>query len=304
MKYIPFAFLCLFSLTSCGEPNVDNPSNNSAKASLVSQEANLFNNYWYSGQAELTGYQLEQNRYGEVRVGHAVMVFVTEPFSAEKQVKLDYPNQAPESDNISVLKLNALRKFTTGIYDYSMMNSVFTPVSLDKNPHTLKLTCSAQDWCGHSFTQLNYREDGYQLQEFSYFEGEGDKNKNLGDALLEDEIFTRLRINPASLPTESVELIPGLFFSRTAHVKLKPKKARISFKSEKEASTQCIIEYLHLDRTVKIDFSSNFPHEILSWEEIDNGKTTVRATKAKSIRSPYWDRNATKYEYLRDSLGI
>ena len=304
MKYIPFAFLSLFFLTSCGEPNVDNTSDNSAKASLVSQEANLFNDYWYSGSAELTGYQLELNRYGEVRNGHAVMVFVTEPFSAEKQVKLDYPNQAAEGDNISVLKLNALRKFTTGVYDYSMMNSVFTPVSLDKHPNTLKVTCSSQDWCGQSFTQLNYRESGYQLQEFSYFESEGDKSKNLGDALLEDEIFTRLRLNPASLPTESVELIPSLFFSRIAHVKLKPKKARISFKSEKEASTQCIIEYLHLDRTVKIDFGSEFPHEILSWEEIDNGKTTVRATKAKSIRSPYWDRNAKKYEYLRDSLGI
>lgn len=304
MKYIPFAFLFLFLLTSCGEPNVDKTNENSAKVSLVRQEVNLFDEYWYSGKAELTGYKLEQNRYGEVRNGHAVMVFVTEPFSKEKQVKLDYPSQSPGSDNISVLKLNALRKFTTGVYDYSMMNSVFTPVSLDKYPNTLKLTCSAQDWCGHSFTQLNYREDSYQLQEFSYFESEGDKSKNLGDALLEDEIFTRLRLNPASLPTESVELIPGLFFSRTAHVNLKPKKARISFKSEKEASTQCIIEYLHLDRTVKIDFGSEFPHEILSWEEIDKGQTTVRATKAKSIRSPYWERNATKYEYLRDSLGI
>jgi len=304
MKYIPFAFLGLLFIISCGEPNADTTSENSVKASLVSQEANLFNDYWYSGKAELTGYTLEQNRYGEVRKGQAVMVFVTEPFSSEKQVKLDYPKQASIEDNVSVLKLNALRKFTTGVYDYSMMESVFTPVSLDKHPNTLKATCSAQDWCGHSFTQLNYQEDGYQLQEFSYFESEGDHSKNLGDALLEDEIFTRLRINPSSLPTESVELIPGLFFSRTAHVKLKPKKARISFKSEKEASTQCIIEYLHLDRTVKIDFGSEFPHEILSWEEIDKGKTTVRASRAKTIRSPYWDRNATKYEFLRDSLGI
>lgn len=304
MKYIPFAFLSLFFLTSCGEPNVDNSSENSAKASLVSQEINSFNDYWYSEKAELTGYQLKQNRYGEVRNGHAVLVFVAEPFSAEKQVKLDVPKQAAEGDNIPVLKLNAIRKFKTGVYDYSLMSSVFTPISLDKHPNTLKLTCSAQDWCGHSFTQLNYREDGYQLQEFSYFEGEGDKNRNLGDALLEDEIFTRLRINPASLPTESVELIPGLFFSRTTHLKLKPKKARISFKSEKEASTRCIIEYLHLDRTVNIDFGSEFPHEILSWEEIDNGEVTVSATKAKSIRSPYWNRSATKYEFLRDSLGI
>jgi len=304
MKYIPFAFLGLLFIISCGEPNADTTSENSVKASLVSQEANLFNDYWYSGKAELTGYTLEQNRYGEVRKGQAVMVFVTEPFSSEKQVKLDYPKQASIEDNVSVLKLNALRKFTTGVYDYSMMESVFTPVSLDKHPNTLKATCSAQDWCGHSFTQLNYQEDGYQLQEFSYFESEGDHSKNLGDALLEDEIFTRLRINPSSLPTESVELIPGLFFSRTAHVKLKPKKARISFKSEKEASTQCIVEYLHLDRTLKIDFGSEFPHEILSWEEIDNGKTTVRATKKKTILSPYWERNATKYDFLRDSLGL
>lgn len=301
MKYIFLALpiLCLFS---CNTENKE--PQNTLKASLVKQTENNFNDYWYSGKAELSAYELEQNRYGEVRTGDAVMIFVTEPFSDSKQVKLDYPSQAPEGDNISVLKLNTLRKFTTGIYDYSMMESLFTPVSLDKYPHSLKATCTSQDWCGHSFTQLNYREGAYRLQEFSYFEAEGDKEKSLGDALLEDEIFTRLRINPGSVVSDAVDLIPNLFFSRTAHEKLKPKKARISLKVKTESESVCTIEYLHLDRTVKISFATEFPHEILGWEETDKGQTAVRAVRKKTLRSPYWQRNGREFEYLRDSLGL
>ncbi|MEL7148626.1 MAG: hypothetical protein AAFO69_19785, partial [Bacteroidota bacterium] len=91
-----------------------------------------FNSYWYQGKAEITSYALEQARYGEVHPGKAVMVFVTEDFSRSKQVKLDFPGRAG-NDAVKVLKLNALWKFNTGIYDYSVMQSTFTPVDWDKD---------------------------------------------------------------------------------------------------------------------------------------------------------------------------
>ena len=46
-----------------------------------------FNAYWYGGEAEITSYELEQVRYGEVHKGTSVLIFVTEPFSKKKQVK-------------------------------------------------------------------------------------------------------------------------------------------------------------------------------------------------------------------------
>ena len=82
------------------------------------KDPDKFAAYWYSGKAELASYDLVQNRYGEDRNGSAVLIFVTEPFSGEKQVKLDDPSTA---DAVTVMKLNFTRNFTTGIYPYSMI---------------------------------------------------------------------------------------------------------------------------------------------------------------------------------------
>ena len=54
-----------------------------------------FNNYWYGGTAELSSFTLRQARYGEIHEGEAVLIFVTEPFSESKQVKLDNPAATP-----------------------------------------------------------------------------------------------------------------------------------------------------------------------------------------------------------------
>ena len=62
----------------------------------VSQE---FKDYWYAGKAEITSYLLMQERYGEIREGTAVNIFVAEDFLPNEQVKA---NNASE-ENISVL---------------------------------------------------------------------------------------------------------------------------------------------------------------------------------------------------------
>ena len=51
-----------------------------------------FKDYWYAGKAEITSYKLEQSRYGELRDGKAVLVYVTEPFLPKAQVKADQKN--------------------------------------------------------------------------------------------------------------------------------------------------------------------------------------------------------------------
>jgi len=97
---------------SCNNNDTAKQSKNegtSVKYRALSQE---FKDYWYAGEAEITSYELEQARYGEIRNGHAVLIYVTEDFLPVEQVKADTRN--PE--NISVLKLNATKKFNTGIY--------------------------------------------------------------------------------------------------------------------------------------------------------------------------------------------
>ncbi len=79
----------------------------------------------------MSTYDFLQNRYGEERTGEAILVFVTEDFSASKQVKLDNSAEAGK-DKVPIMKLNHIRRFVTGIYDYSMTLSVFTPVDFNQ----------------------------------------------------------------------------------------------------------------------------------------------------------------------------
>ena len=167
-----------------------------------------FRNYWYSQGAEISRFKLQQSRYGEIHDGDAVLVFVTEELNPEIQVKADHPGR----QNVPVLKLNAVRKFFTGIYPYSIMSSIFAPINAHEYPLPLKITSSTQEWCGQVYTQMNLRDDEYQVRKHSYFEGEGDQNFNLKNHLPEDAIWTMIRIAPQNLPRGEFLMIPGTVY--------------------------------------------------------------------------------------------
>ena len=274
--------------------------------------ADPFGDYWYQGKAEITSYDLEQVRYGEVHPGSAVMIFVTEDFSDKKHVKLDRPEGSPE-DAVKVLKLNATRKFNTGIYTYSMMTSVFTPVYADQHPHTLKVTTTSQEWCGHTFTQLNRKTNGYRARQYSYFERESDRDLTWRNGIPEDEIWTRIRLSPDTLPLGKVKIIPGTIFQRLRH------KAWGVFDAVAEkmpnpvdASLETYTRsYPEFDRVVVINHKRDFPHEIESWEEIefvgrgdDRVEMTTRGTLKKRLMTAYWRQHNLEHIPLRAELGL
>lgn len=265
-----------------------------------------FNQYWYAGDAEITSYELEQARYGEIHSGKAVLVFVTEPFSRDKQVKTDNPGK----EDVSVMKLNFTKKFNTGIYPYSMMNSSFVPVK-EKNGHALKITSSSQEWCGHTYTQLNSRSGKFEVESHSYFEREGDESFTLPKTLLEDELWTRIRLNPEDLPVGTHEVIPAFFHLRLLHQALKPYSARIEKKALADNETAYIIKYPDLNRQLKIVYNNRFPYEITGWEETftsgwgASAKTlTTKATRIKTMKTDYWTKHNNVDLPLRDELGL
>lgn len=263
-----------------------------------------FGNYWYTGKAEVVSYRLKQSRYGEMREGSAVLIFVTEPFSKSKQVKLDNPEKAG-NDEVTVLKLNFTKKFVTGIYPYSMMLSSFTPVDIYHHPKTLKVSMSSQEWCGHVFSQANLKNDKYAVKTFSYFEKEGDQNFTIEAALLEDEIWNLIRLNYKALPVGEIDVIPGLFFTRMQHENLKPVKANASLQ---ETDDEIVYKIEYPDRVLSITFSSTFPYEILSWQETFQGlggqTLSTSATIDQKLHIDYWSRNKNSDSYLRDSLNL
>ncbi|WP_445731373.1 septum formation inhibitor Maf [Mariniflexile sp.] len=302
-----FAILSIFtSLSSCKKEKHSKetvkPLEAKAVANQVSNGKKLtqqFKNYWYAGEAEISSYKLDQARYGEMRTGHAVLIYVTEDFLPTVQVKADNKN----ADNIPVLKLNATKNFNTGIYPYSIMQSTFYPVS--NTAHAMKVSSSIQEWCGHAYTQLNNKNQ-FEIMSHSYFEGEADENFKLEKTILENELWTQLRIDPESLPIGDLQIVPSFEFTRLRHVPLKAYKATAALSKGSYS-----IFYPELNRTLIINFNANFPHDILSWEETfksgfgENAKQlTTRATKLKTIKSAYWTKNRIIDETLRDSLQL
>lgn len=298
--WIVVGFLTL--LVSCKKQNNDIAFNVEEQQFTTNVKAKLspeFKAYWYAGEAEISSYKLEQARYGEIREGKAVLVYVTEDFLPEIQVKADNRSQK----NIPVLKLNATKNFLTGIYPYSIMQSTFYPVS-NKN-HAIKISASVQEWCGHVYTQLN-NKDHFEIKSHSYFENEADQNFKLTKFILENELWAQLRINPESLPIGNLEIIPSFEFIRLRHVSLKPYKAIAAL--NKNIYT---ISYPDLNRTLSIQFNPNFPYDILEWEETfisgfgsSESSLTTKATKLQTIKSPYWQKNKNQDEYLRETLQL
>ncbi|WP_291964580.1 septum formation inhibitor Maf [Maribacter sp.] len=307
------AFYSILSLvllvTSCKD-KPDTNSNVLAMANMdtaaiipkkqLSQE---FKDYWYNGTAEITSYKLEQARYGEMREGTAVMIYVTEPFLPDAQVKADNNNKS----NIPVLKLNSTKNYITGIYPYSIMTSSFYPVH--DNQHALKLSFSSQEWCGHVYAQLNNKDD-FEIMSHSYFESEGDQQYHLDKATLENEIWNKVRINPSDLPIGEISIIPSLEFIRLTHKEFRAYKAFTSLSTVNGISTY-EITYPKLERTLKINFQNEFPYLIESWTDTfydgfgnNKKKLTSKATRINRITTPYWQQKSNKDLSLRDSLGL
>ena len=264
-----------------------------------------FGSYWYQGKAELASYELEQVRYGEVRKGHTVLIFVTEDFSREKQVKLD--NSSNKSDILKVMKLNATRKFNTGIYPYSTMTSVFTPIYLNDDPKTVKLTTASQEWCGHTFLQANLKGNSYSIQGNSYFQSEGDQNYSVDNVLMEDELWTRIRLNPDNLPTGRFEMLPGSLYCRFKHIPFKPELAGAEKIQINDSTSTFSVTFPDLKRSLKINFENRFPYKILEWEEEypEGGELmTTKATLKKSIQLDYWNKNKNSDESFRLEMEI
>ncbi|MEM6629685.1 MAG: hypothetical protein AAF694_08425 [Bacteroidota bacterium] len=299
--------ICLLGFWGC-QPTSSHDTYSYTLASQMLPDQNQFGAYWYQGKAELTSYELEQARYGEVHSGHAVLIFVTEDFSASKQVKLDFPQQAG-SDAVKILKCNFTKKFLTGIYPYSLMSSTFSPIDVTQNPHALKVATSAQEWCGHTYLQINGGKNTYEIQGNSYFESEGDEQFSLDKTWLEDEIWNYIRISPEALPTGNFRMIPSTFFTRLRHVPLKEEKAKatLAAAAENDELMEYQITYPGLNRTLSVQFQKAFPHIIEGWAETSSGRgreLTTRATRKKTIQSAYWSQNGANDRDMRAKLDL
>ncbi len=277
-----------------------------APASLAAQD---FSAHWHDGHAELDGYRLTVSRYGEDRAGYAVMIFVTEPFSESKKVKVNDHTKNPE-DTFDALKLNLIRDFQTGIYDYNTMVSVFSRTS-DFEP--VKISFTSAEWCGHVYTELLFDKTKIQVQNNSYFEDESGtrivpRPENL---VSEDNLFILLRglrgdyLKPGE--SKKVDYLPGVFYSRLAHKTAGVVAATISRRKGNERVTVPAGEFDTMVYDVSADgrngvfhIEAAYPHRIVRWELAPDVRGELTGTK----RLQYWRLNKEGGEEYLKELGL
>jgi len=270
-----------------------------------SQQHAGFDSYWYQGFAELTRYALRQARYGEQHEGEAVLIFVTEDFLPGPQVKQE---RGGSPGALSVLKLNAYRRFYTGIYPYTLMTSSFTPAA-STDSGTLKISSSMQEWCGNVYSQINRRKDGLHVQLHSYFQDDSDQESILPNAPLEDVVWSQIRIDPSKIPTGTQQVIPALDYIRMRHKGLRPYPAEVTKKDN--VATDLVdhpisavrVDYAHIGRTLTIYHEPEFPYIIQAWEE-NVGPQRTTAVRTHAIIDDYWNHNSSGDSSYREALGL
>ena len=276
-----------------------------------------FYGHWADGQAELSSYRVVQSRYGEPRQGYGVFVFVTEDINRQTLIKVESPQ--PAAERIHVLKLNNILKFTTGIYDYSVMTSVFSAVEGHRGggrPFELqKVTFSSQEWCGHVYEEVRLGEGVLRGDLDSYFEREGRQSYELalpdGEFESEDHLMIRIRELKGSTmeagESRSITLLPGLWQLRTAHRPRQLVQGTLTKGEEEQFSTEggtlAAIPWSwdyegRGGRTVWVEAA--YPHTILGWRD-GNGD---RGDLITTIRVPYWKLHNNADEFYREILKI
>jgi hypothetical protein len=297
--------------SSC-ESNTNNSEGENKNTSIEDSDAIVIENRtkkqydlsYFSGKAEVNTYNLEKARYNDIHSGESILIFVTEPFLKEEQVKADHP---AEDESVSVLKMNRIDRFSTGIYDYSIYTSVFTPTSNFEPTYPLKVTMSSQDWCGQSFMQLN-NDKGFEFMLRSYFESEGDTSMRTPYEFTEDNLFNLARIDTSLLPKGEFDIIPTMSHLRLSHHELKAYKGNASLAS---LENQVVYSYdiPEIKRGVRIFMDPKNHFQIVRWEEtyptvFDGTLRKSTYTLKSSERLPYWELNQTKDAHMRDSLSL
>jgi hypothetical protein len=283
--------------------------------------APTFESHWEDGRAELSGYRYHVIRYGESRRGQAVMITVTEPFSESKRVKVDNPAKDP-ADTFEALKMNLVRDFQTGVYDYNTMTSLFVR-SRDFSP--LKVSFAASEWCGNVYEELLVDRDAVRQSLRSYFEGEGGERslRRPPGGVLEDQLYILLRglrgeyLRPGE--TRTITLLPGSFGRRLAHRPIVWVNATIE-RSAKPERVNVPAGTFQADRyRVKVADSRvgsfwierTYPHRILRWSWSASAPGDRRASEATesaeltgSARLRYWELHGNGQETYLKQLGL
>ncbi len=283
--------------------------------STTPEPPNGFWDYWGDGKGEVSSYRVVVRRYGELREGYSVLVFVTEDISRTTRIKVE-SNAIPPNDRVPVLKLNRVVKFTTGLYDYSLMTSTFSSVNAELGHgafEPLKISFSAQEWCGHVMQILLPQRDQVELTLHSYFQSEGDQKRNIklpANAAYEDNLPIWIReLNGDVLAVgqkRELQIFPASWVSRASHQQadfqtgwiMKEDGEALKSLDGNAATYRWTWQVGNRKETYWVE--KNYPRRILKWSSSDGNQGELK----KSLRVPYWSLHNNADLPYREQLGM
>ncbi len=271
-----------------------------------------FYGYWGDGRAEISSYDIKVPQYQEMRSGRAVLIYVTEDLNKETSIKAE--SLIPEDDVIYVMKLNHIIRFNTGIYDYSVMSSVFSDVVGTYWPFALrKVTMTSQDWCGHTFDEVIINANNIKGRINSYFERDSLTTYSIpvsSNFLSGDGLLIRIReLNGEWLKPDQrvpISLFPSLWGIRLRGLERKINDAtlikglaeNIEVGSEVFSTHKWTLTYGKIWQKYWVE--REYPHRIVAWQFSDGEKAALIETE----RLSYWLLNQNKDSHYRKSLDL
>ncbi|HZT32913.1 MAG TPA: hypothetical protein VFA33_23705 [Bryobacteraceae bacterium] len=274
-----------------------------------------FWNTWSDGQAELAAYDLSIPRYGQLRRGVAVAIFVTETFSNSLRVKADPGKHAP-ADEFPVMKLNLVKDYQTGVYDYNEMTSTFVAlrgVNGRGAGTATKISFSRQEWCGNTYQQLLFDAGTIRATRHSYFDGDADSQASVSypaDGVSEDALYLWARgmASPALEPgaSRAVSVLPSAAYAKGAGAAWQPAVLSRSAQPRRISVPGGSFSVEVLSARIGAGDQRVFyveaapPHRLIQWES----SSGERAVFVKSVRMKYWERNGLGQEDALKQLGL
>lgn len=280
--------------TACGRASsADRPGSGPAAPNAFAGSG-----LWDDGRAEISAYEATVKRYGIPRAFTAYLIVVKEDLSRKQLVKAD-PGHDPR-DLFTVLKLNQVIDYQTGIYSYSQMASSFYDRS---SMDLVKFSLTSSEWCGNSYKEYTRRDGRAALHVHTYWDGQADATYDLPvgeDVVFHDQMLLWIRSLPQSPGTaRSLRLVPSQIESKGPRPELRPASLRAeteetidtpagSFKAMRwDLRTEPgapgrdggAVDSYWLDR--------DFPHVLLGWTGPDGSAYRLKWTQ----RLAYWRLN-------------
>ncbi len=133
-------------------------------------------------------------------------------------------------------------------------------------------------------------------------------------ALLEDELWNRIRIAPESLPTGNFELLPAATVARLRHLPFRAVRAEGELQPYQGDAFRGVqlqaytLRMPELKRELQIVFSGRKPYRIEGWTDaypsaFDGAVRTTVARRTHTVNNAYWEKNDPADRQLREKLG-